>query len=131
MLITGESLPRTRGIADDVTGGSINGSGLLHVEATRVGPDSVLAKIVALVEGAQASKAPIQKQVDRIAALFVPAVLGLASLAWSGGSARARPSPRQSFTRSRSWSSPAPAPSGWRLPLLWWWALARPRAPAF
>jgi Cu+-exporting ATPase len=67
-----------------VTGGSINGSGLLHVEATRVGAESLLARIVALVETAQASKAPIQRLVDRIAAVFVPAVLAVALIAFGG-----------------------------------------------
>jgi Cu+-exporting ATPase len=81
-LLTGESLPVTRGEGDQVTGGSINGSGLLHVEATRVGADSRLAHIVELVQGAQATKAPIQRLVDQVAALFVPAVvaIGLATL---------------------------------------------------
>ena len=77
-LITGESLPVARGLGDPVTGGSINGEGLLHVEATNVGEESVLARIVAMVEGAQATKAPIQKTVDRVAAVFVPVVVGVA-----------------------------------------------------
>ena len=78
-LLTGESLPVQRQVGDDVAGGSINGSGLLHVEATRVGEDSLLSRIVALVEGAQATKAPIQRLVDRVAAVFVPAIV-IASL---------------------------------------------------
>ncbi|MBW2457851.1 MAG: cadmium-translocating P-type ATPase [Deltaproteobacteria bacterium] len=77
-LLTGESLPVARGEGDEVTGGAINGSGLLHVEATRVGADSKLAHIVELVEGAQATKAPIQRLVDRVAAVFVPTVLAVA-----------------------------------------------------
>ena len=83
-LLTGESLPVARGEGDEITGGSINGAGLLHVEATRVGADSMLAHIVALVEGAQASKAPIQRLVDRVAAIFVPAVVSVALLACAG-----------------------------------------------
>jgi Cu+-exporting ATPase len=83
-LITGESLPQPRGVGEPVTGGSINGSGLLHVEATRVGAESLLAQIVALVEGAQATKAPIQRLVDRIAAVFVPVVLAIALVAFVG-----------------------------------------------
>ncbi len=83
-LITGESLPQARGEGDTVTGGSINGSGLLHVEATRVGAESLLAQIVALVEGAQATKAPVQRLVDRIAAVFVPVVLAIALVSFGG-----------------------------------------------
>jgi len=77
-LLTGESLPVTRGPGDPVTGGSINGDGLLRLEATRVGEDSALANIISLVEGAQATKAPIQKTVDRISAIFVPVVVATA-----------------------------------------------------
>ncbi len=83
-LITGESLPVARGVGDPVTGGSINGDGLLHVQATNVGEQSVLARIVAMVEGAQATKAPIQKTVDRVAAVFVPVVVGVAALTLGG-----------------------------------------------
>jgi Cu+-exporting ATPase len=83
-LVTGESLPQPRGVDDEVTGGSINGSGLLHIEATRVGAESLLARIVALVQSAQSSKAPIQRLVDQIAAVFVPAVLAVALIAFAG-----------------------------------------------
>ena len=83
-LITGESLPVARGMGEAVTGGSINGDGLLHVEATNVGEESVLARIVAMVEGAQATKAPIQKTVDRVAAVFVPIVVAVAALTLVG-----------------------------------------------
>jgi len=83
-LLTGESLPVVRGEGDDVPGGAINGAGLLHVEATRVGADSLLSRVLALVEGAQATKAPVQRQVDRVAAVFVPAVLALAALTVGG-----------------------------------------------
>jgi Cu+-exporting ATPase len=78
-MLTGESMPVARAEGESVTGGSINGSGLLHVEATRVGADSTLAHIVSLVADAQASKAPIQRTVDRVAAVFVPAVLLIAA----------------------------------------------------
>ncbi len=76
-LLTGESLPVSRDVGDSVVGGSINGSGLLRVEATRVGEDSLLSQIVALVEEAQASKPPIQKTVDRVSSIFVPVVIGV------------------------------------------------------
>jgi len=79
-LITGESLPVTRKAGDHVTGGSINGSGLLTVRATAVGQDSTLNKIIELVENAQAGKAPVQRLVDRISSIFVPAVVVIALL---------------------------------------------------
>jgi Cu+-exporting ATPase len=77
-LLTGESLPVERSEGDEVVGGSINGAGLLHVEATRVGEESLLSRIVELVEGAQAKRAPIQRTVDRVAAVFVPAIVTIA-----------------------------------------------------
>jgi len=79
-LITGESLPVDRTIGDRVTGASVNGAGLLRIEATTVGAESTLARIIHLVENAQASKAPVQKLVDRISAVFVPVVAVIASL---------------------------------------------------
>jgi len=83
-LLTGESLPVPKGPGDNVVGGSINGSGLLRVETTAVGETALLARIIALVEGAQARKAPVQRLVDRVAAVFVPVVLGCALLAFLG-----------------------------------------------
>ncbi len=77
-MLTGESMPVDRGVGDDVTGGAINGEGLLEVTATRVGAESTLSRIVEMVEGAQAKKAPIQRVVDKVAAVFVPAVLAIA-----------------------------------------------------
>lgn len=77
-LLTGESLPLAKQIGDAVTGGSINGEGLLLVRTTAVGAESALARIVRLVESAQAGKAPIQRLVDQVSAVFVPVVLGLA-----------------------------------------------------
>ena len=77
-MITGESMPVTRGPEDTVTGGSINGNGTLRVRATRVGNESTLNRIIGMVEAAQASKAPVQRLVDRVAAVFVPAVIGVA-----------------------------------------------------
>ncbi|SDD09374.1 Cu+-exporting ATPase [Massilia sp. PDC64] len=74
-LLTGESLPVARGAGDRVTGGAVNGEGLLLVEATAVGADSMLARIIRMVEDAQAAKAPIQRLVDKVSAVFVPVVL--------------------------------------------------------
>jgi len=78
-LITGESIPVDKSVGDKLTGGSINGTGLMKITATAVGEDSTLAKIIRLVENAQAGKAPIQRLVDRISELFVPAVLLIAA----------------------------------------------------
>jgi Cu+-exporting ATPase len=73
-LITGEGLPVARGPGEAVTGGAINGEGLLLVRTTAVGGASMISRIVAQVESAQAHKAPIQQTVDKVAAVFVPAV---------------------------------------------------------
>ena len=87
-LITGESLPVARHEGDAVTGGSVNAEGLLVVRTTAVGAESKLSRIVRLVESAQARKAPIQRIVDRVSAVFVPVVLVLAAatlLGWGLG----------------------------------------------
>jgi P-type Cu+ transporter len=84
-LITGESLPVAKGVGERVTGGSINAEGLLVVETTAIGAETTLSRIIRLVENAQAAKAPIQRIVDKVSAVFVPVVLGLALitlLAW-------------------------------------------------
>ena len=83
-LLTGESLPVGKTSGDDVTGGSINGSGLLRIETTAVGAQSTLSRIIALVENAQAKKPPVQRLVDRVAAIFVPVVVGVALVAFLG-----------------------------------------------
>ena len=83
-LITGESLPVAKAPGDPVTGGAINGEGLIRVRATTVGADSVLSKVIKLVQGAQASKAPVQKLVDKISAVFVPAVITIATATFLG-----------------------------------------------
>jgi Cu+-exporting ATPase len=80
-LVTGESLPVTRGPGDPVVGGTINGGGPLRVRVTRTGDATTLAAIVRAVEEAQAGKAPLARLADRIAAAFVPAVFALALLA--------------------------------------------------
>ena len=77
-LITGESLPVAKHAGDKVTGGAVNGEGLLLVQTTAVGAESTLARIVRLVESAQAKKAPIQRLVDRVSAVFVPVVIVIA-----------------------------------------------------
>ncbi|MBC3437755.1 copper-translocating P-type ATPase [Pseudomonas sp. BW16M2] len=77
-LISGESLPVPKQPGDAVTGGAINGEGRLLVKTLALGTETVLARIIRLVEDAQAAKAPIQKLVDRVSQVFVPAVLVLA-----------------------------------------------------
>jgi len=83
-LITGESLPVAKDGGDPVTAGSINGEGALVVETTAIGAETTLARIIRLVESAQAEKAPIQRLVDRVSAVFVPAILGIAALTLVG-----------------------------------------------
>ncbi len=77
-LITGESVPVAKGVGDAVTGGAINGEGVLRVKTTALGGETVLARIIRLVEDAQAAKAPIQKLVDKVSTVFVPVVIGIA-----------------------------------------------------
>jgi Cu+-exporting ATPase len=74
-LLTGESLPVAKGPGARVSGGAVNGEGLLLAEATAVGAATMLAQIIRMVEDAQAAKAPIQRLVDRVSAVFVPVVL--------------------------------------------------------
>ena len=80
-MLTGESLPVEKQVADEVIGGSVNQTGSFQYEATKVGKDMTLAKIVQLVEEAQGSKAPIAKLADKISGIFVPIVMSLAVLA--------------------------------------------------
>jgi Cu+-exporting ATPase len=79
-LITGESLPVSRHPGERVIGGAVNGAGLIVVRTVAIGAETTLARIVRLVESAQAKKAPIQRLVDRVSAIFVPVVIGLALL---------------------------------------------------
>lgn len=83
-LITGESLPVAKGAGDKVTGGSINAEGLLLVRTTAVGTETTLARIIRMVESAQSAKAPIQRIVDRVSAVFVPVVLAIAAVTFVG-----------------------------------------------
>lgn len=79
--LTGESLPVDKTIGDKVIGGTINRSGYFKMEATAIGADTALAKIIALVDEATYSKAPIAKLADKVSGYFVPAVIGIAVLA--------------------------------------------------
>jgi len=83
-FITGESLPVARQEGDKVTGGAINGEGLLLIETSAVGAETTLSRIIRLVENAQAAKAPIQRLVDKVSAVFVPVVLVIALLTFLG-----------------------------------------------
>ena len=83
-LITGESLPVAKEPGDRVTGGAINGEGRLLVRTTALGSETVLARIIRLVEDAQTGKAPIQRLVDRVSQVFVPVVLLIAFITFAG-----------------------------------------------
>ncbi len=83
-LITGESLPVAKNPGDNVTGGSVNEEGVLHVRTGAIGAETTLARIIRMVESAQAAKAPIQRIVDRVSAVFVPAVIGVALITLFG-----------------------------------------------
>ncbi|MBK4733013.1 heavy metal translocating P-type ATPase [Noviherbaspirillum pedocola] len=83
-LLTGESLPVAKTIGDAVTGGAVNAEGLLVLEATAVGGATMLSHIIKLVEEAQAVKAPIQRLVDKVSAVFVPVVLFISLVTFFG-----------------------------------------------
>ncbi|WP_092667648.1 heavy metal translocating P-type ATPase [Agrococcus carbonis] len=83
-LLTGESLPIEVTVGSEVTGATINGHGMLVVEATRVGADTELSRIASLLERAQEGKADVQRVADRVSQFFVPAVLVLSALALAG-----------------------------------------------
>ncbi|MCQ8106361.1 heavy metal translocating P-type ATPase [Methylomonas sp. SURF-2] len=78
-MVTGESMPVVKVVGNAVIGGCVNGNGVLHVEVSAVGMDTVLAGIVHMVDQAQAAKLPIQKQVDKISAVFVPSVMAVSA----------------------------------------------------
>lgn len=85
-MITGESLPVDKTVGDSVIGGTVNGNGVIEFKATGVGADTMLSKIITLVENAQNSRAPIAKLADKVAKVFVPAVMAIAviaSVAWA------------------------------------------------
>ena len=83
-MITGESIPVEKAEGDPLIGATINQRGLLHMRATKVGADTLLASIIRLVEQAQGSKAPIQRLADTISGIFVPVVLVIAALTFIG-----------------------------------------------
>jgi Cu+-exporting ATPase len=83
-MLTGESMPVEKRIGDRAIGATINASGSFVMRAERVGRDTALAQIVALVERAQGSKAPIQRVADRVTGWFVPAVIGIAAVTFAG-----------------------------------------------
>ncbi len=82
-LITGESMPVLRKPEDQVIAGAINGGGVLQIKTLKVGADTTLARVAAMVEEAQVGKAPIQKLVDRISAIFVPIIVVIAIVTYS------------------------------------------------
>ncbi|MEM5948109.1 heavy metal translocating P-type ATPase [Spirochaetia bacterium 38H-sp] len=79
-MLTGESIPVSKQVGDEVVGGTVNKNGMLRVKASRVGKDTVLSQIIKLVEDAQASKAPIARLADIVAGVFVPVVIAIAVL---------------------------------------------------
>src|SRR5260370_35638013 len=78
-MITGESLPRDTRSGDEVIGATVNKTGLLKIQATKVGQNTVLSQIAKLVEEAQIGKAPLQRLADRVSAYFVPSVILIAT----------------------------------------------------
>ncbi|HRN75547.1 heavy metal translocating P-type ATPase [Ottowia sp.] len=83
-MLTGEPLPVAKGVGDQLTGGSINGDGRVLLQVTAAGSESVLAHIIRLVEDAQAGKAPVQRLVDKVSAVFVPTVMLIGLLTFLG-----------------------------------------------
>jgi Cu+-exporting ATPase len=99
-MLTGEAMPVEKGAGDAVIGATLNRSGAFRFEATRVGKDTALAQIVRLVEEAQGSKAPVQRLADRVSAVFVPVVLGIAFVTFVGWLLLAPTSGSPDFTRA-------------------------------
>ncbi|WNJ93530.1 copper-translocating P-type ATPase [Bosea sp. 685] len=82
-MVSGEAMPNAKGPGDMLIGGTVNGTGSLVMQAEKVGVDTMLARIVAMVSQAQRSRAPIQRLADTVAGWFVPAVLGIAALSFA------------------------------------------------
>ena len=84
-MLTGESIPVSKNVGDDIYGGTVNSNGSITAEVTAVGEDSVLSRIVNMIEETQSTKAPVARMADRVAAVFVPVVISIAivaALAW-------------------------------------------------
>ena len=81
-MVTGESMPTTKTVGDTLIGGTVNGTGALVMQTDRVGSETMLSRIVAMVAEAQRSRAPIQRLADTVAGYFVPAVLAVAAIAF-------------------------------------------------
>jgi Cu+-exporting ATPase len=96
-MLTGESMPATKKVGDRVFGATMNASGTLTVTATSVGKGTMLAQIVRMVSDAQATKAPVQRLADRISAVFVPIVIGIALVTFAIWFAISPPETRLSF----------------------------------
>ncbi|MDP3418697.1 copper-translocating P-type ATPase, partial [Falsiroseomonas sp.] len=95
-LVTGEAVPVTKTVGDQVVGGTLNGQGSFIMRADRVGQDTVLAQIVRMVAGAQRSRAPIQRLADQVSGWFVPVVVAIAIVAFAVWSIWG-PEPRLAF----------------------------------
>ena len=86
-MVTGELMPSAKHPGDKLVGGTVNGTGSLIMRADKIGADTMLARIVAMVSEAQRSRAPIQALADKVSGYFVPAVLGIAVLAFAAWAA--------------------------------------------
>jgi len=82
-MVTGESMPVTKGVSDEVIGATVNQEGLIHVKATKIGKDTFLSQVIKMVEDAQGTKVPIQEFADKVTSVFVPIVIGLAIITFS------------------------------------------------
>lgn len=82
-MVTGESMPVTKGIDQEVVGATVNQEGLIHVKATKIGQDTFLSQVIKMVEDAQGTKVPIQEFADKITSVFVPIVIVVALLTFS------------------------------------------------
>jgi P-type E1-E2 ATPase len=107
-MVTGEAMPVAKRVGDRVIGGTVNATGAFVLRADRVGPETMLARIVAMVEEAQRSRAPIQRLADVVAGWFVPAVIAVALLAFAAWAIWG-PCTRARCSVARWQTSPAPS----------------------